>query len=78
MPDNQPTNRITMRDLYDKQVAIEALMQQVLLKLSEFSTGDIMKDRNTVDKSNPYWDEDKQAYSRKHYLENHPIEKGEK
>jgi len=78
MPDEKPTNKITMRDLYDKQVAIEALMQQVLLKLSEFSTNGIMKDRNTVDKSNPYWDEDKQAYSRKHYLEIHPIEKGEK
>ena len=78
MPDEQPTNRITMRDLYDKQVAIEVLLQQVLLKLSEFSSNDIMKDRNAVDKANPYWDEDKQMYSRKHYLDNHPIEKGEK
>lgn len=55
--------------IYQKQIALEALLMQVLSKLTNLPDNDIIKDKNTVDKSSPFWDEDKQVYSRKHYLE---------
>ena len=75
MPD-EVKNRITLKDIYEKQIAIETLMQQILLKLPEVSGDDIIIDKG-IDKSNPYWDDDAQAYSRKYYIKNHPIEKEE-
>lgn len=69
MPDDTKPTAISIRMVYEKQVAIEALLQQILLKISNLPDNGIMNDRYAVDKTSPFWDEEKQVYSRKHYLE---------
>jgi hypothetical protein len=69
MPDKPKSTGITIRMVYEKQVAIEALLQQILLKLTNLPDNDIIKDRYAVDKTNPFWDDEKQVYSRQHYLD---------
>jgi len=69
MPDKPKPTGITIRMVYEKQVAIEALLQQILLKIGSLPVDGIMKDRYAVDKSSPFWDEEKQVYSRQHYLD---------
>jgi hypothetical protein len=69
MPDEVKPTGITIRMVYEKQVAIEALLQQILLKLTNLPDNDIIKDRYAVDKTNPFWDDEKQVYSRQHYLD---------
>lgn len=69
MPDKPKSTGITIRMVYEKQVAIEALLQQIMLKIGSLPVDGIMKDRYAVDKSSPFWDEEKQVYSRQHYLE---------
>ena len=69
MPDEDKSNGITLQAVFEKQVAIEALLQQIMLKISNLPVDGIMKDRYAVDKSSPFWDEEKQVYSRQHYLE---------
>ena len=77
MPDKAPTPRITIRDVYEKQIVIETLMQQILRKLPEVSEDDIIIDKG-IDKTNPYWDDNAQTYSSRYYRQNHPIEPVEK
>ena len=55
--------------IHQKQIALEVLLMQVLSKLTNLPDNDIMKGRFAVDKSSPFWDEEKQVYSRQHYLE---------
>ena len=69
MPDSEKPKGITLQAVFEKQVAIEALLQQILLKIGSLPVDGIMKDRYAVDKSSPFWDEEKQVYSRQHYLE---------
>ena len=77
MPDKPKPTGISIRMVYEKQVAIEALLQQILLKVSNLPDNDIMKDRYAVDKSSPFWDEDKQVYSKQHYLDTIGEKKGD-
>jgi len=69
MPDKPKSTGITIRMVYEKQVAIEALLQQILLKIGSLPVDGIMKDRYAVDEKSPFWDPDKQVYSRQHYLD---------
>lgn len=69
MPDESKPKGITLQAVFEKQVAIEALLQQIMLKISSLPDNDIIKSRYAVDKSSPFWDEEKQVYSRQHYLE---------
>jgi len=55
--------------IYQKQIALETLLMQVLLKLTNLPDNDIIKDRYAVDEKSPFWDPDKQVYSRQHYLD---------
>lgn len=75
MPDEKKQRR-TLRELYEKQERLEMMIEQVLLRLPISAQSDILKtDVNKVDKENPFWDEEKQAYSIKSYREQHPREK---
>ena len=69
MPDKPKSTGITIRMVYEKQVAIEALLQQILLKISSLPDNDIIKYRYAADKTSPFWDEEKQAYTKQHYID---------
>ena len=74
MPDEEKKElnfdvEVKLDAIYQKQVLLEALLMQVLSKLTNLPDNDIIKYRYAVDKSSPFWDEEKQVYSRQHYLE---------
>ena len=69
MQDEPKPKGITLQAVFEKQVAIEALLQQILLKIGSLPVDGIMKDRYAVDEKSPFWDPDKQVYSRQHYLD---------
>ena len=69
MQDEDKPKGITLQAVFEKQVLLEALLMQVLSKLTNLPDNDIIKDRYAVDKSSPFWDEEKQVYSRQHYFD---------
>ena len=89
MPDEKK-KRKTAEDVYEKldfsvevkldailkkQTMLEALLMQVLTMVNPKENPVAIEVK--IDKDNPFWDEDKQAYSMKSYRSKHPKDKEE-
>jgi hypothetical protein len=67
MPD-EIKNEITLKDLFEKQIKIETMLQDIMNKLSSIAPSDIIED----EEPNPFRNPETGLDSVKYYYSQHP------